>query len=160
MTLEETVHQKVSSWRPNSEGKHSLAIKDETSSWRVRLTADRQDDLSCSLWELSLERPGAKAGNIQSLRDWAESIVKRTSGHFEPLQLIEVDAERREALLRSKTPTCRQDESFYFEVILKGDREAQLRRYRAAIPGDRREQVAFTLTHEAIAKLAGEMSGD
>jgi hypothetical protein len=160
MTLEETVHQKVSSWRPNAEGKHSLAIKDESSSWRVRLTADRQDDLSTTLRELSLERPSANVDNVVALQNWAENIVKRTAGHFEPLQVIEVDSERKEALIRSKTPTSRQEQSFYFELILKGDREAQLRRYRAAVPGDRREQVAFTLTHEAIARLSAILSGD
>jgi hypothetical protein len=159
MTLEETVHQKVSNWRPSSEGRHSLAIKDEASGWRVRLTADRQDELSCTLWELSLERPSANPGNVQVLQAWADGIAKRMVGHFEPLQIIEIDCERVEGLLRSKAPTRRQDEAVYFELILKGDREAQLRRYRAAVPGDRREQIPFTLTHEALAKLATDIAG-
>jgi hypothetical protein len=158
MTLEETVHQKVASWRPTAEGRQSLAVFHEPSGWRVRITADRQENLGCALSSLSLER--STSGGTKGLRDWAERISTRVTGLLEPLKLIELDAERNQALLRSSEPSRRNDETFYYEVVLKGDREALVRRYRAAVPGDRREQIAFTLTHEALAKLTADLAGD
>jgi hypothetical protein len=121
--------------------------------------AERQDELSCTLWELSMERSRTSPGGVQVLQDWADGVVKRVTCLLEPLHVVEVDSQRIEAMLRSSAPTRRQEEAFYYELILKGDREAQVRRFRAAIPGDRREQIPFTLTHETLAKLAADIAG-
>ncbi|HZT83072.1 MAG TPA: hypothetical protein VFA26_22780, partial [Gemmataceae bacterium] len=73
---------------------------------------------------------------------------------------VEVDAARNEALLRSVEPTRRGDDAFYSELLLRGTRAAELRRYRAARPDARREQVAFALTHEALAKVVGDLTAE
>jgi hypothetical protein len=44
-------------------------------------------------------------------------------------------------------------------VLLYGTAAATVRRYQASHEaGARREQVAFALTHEALAKLAGDLT--
>src|SRR5262249_30387861 len=116
------------------------------------LAADRCDEVGCLLWEVPLRRPaGAPAGDP---RAWAGRLTARVTGLLEPLRLVEVDEARNEALLRSEEPGRKGGDQFYYEVLLRGARAAELRRYRAARPDARREQVAFALTHEALAKLA------
>ena len=48
----------------------------------------------------------------------------------------------------------------YYEVHLRGLTHATVRRFQAnRAAGTRREQVAFALTHEVLAKLAGDIAG-
>jgi hypothetical protein len=157
MTLEETVHQRLASWQPQGEGRHTLSVLDENSGWRARMTTERQENLSCSLWELSLERSLGATLRHDGLRSWSQNVAARVTGLVEPLSLVELDVERAEALLRSTQPTHRSDESFYYEILLKGDYSALVRRYRAAAPGDRREQIPFPLTHETLSRLASDI---
>ena len=66
--------------------------------------------------------------------------------------------DRKEAQIRSSTPLVRGDKSYYYELLLKGLGVAVLRRYQGSQGAAGREQVAFALTHEAIAKLAGDLA--
>jgi len=78
---------------------------------------------------------------------------------MEPLAVLEVDVMRNEALLRSDTPAERADKLFYYECLLSGTGPATLRRHQnTRLPGSWREQVAFALTHEALAKVAADLA--
>jgi hypothetical protein len=80
---------------------------------------------------------------------------------LEPLKLIEVDATRSEAVLRSETPAIRGTSVEYYELLLRGRQAATLKRYKAPRTGaGKRRAVPFALTHEAIAKLAGDLTAD
>src|SRR5262249_22519771 len=100
----------------------------------------------------------APAGN--SLSAWAERVAGRVTGLLEPLKVVEVDAERGEALLRSDQPTQRGEKLFYYEVLLQNTTAASVRRYRALPGNGRREQVAFALTKEALAKFVADLAAD
>ena len=87
--------------------------------------------------------------------------MARVTGLLEPLKLIEVDATRSEAVLRSETPATRGTSVEYYEVLLRGQQAATLKRYKAPQSGGgKRRTVPFALTHEAIAKLAGDLTAD
>ena len=77
---------------------------------------------------------------------------------MEPLKVYEVDEARNEAMLRSDEPTAQGEALAYYEVRLHGltapSSAASPR--RKAKPG--REQVAFAITHETLAKLAGDIA--
>ena len=160
MTLDEIVLQKLAEWRPPREGRHTLAVPDEQRGWVVRLTAERHDDLGCALWEMTMERGPAPADAAASVGSWAERIAGRVTGLLEPLTVLEIDTARNEALLRSVEPRRRKDDLYYYEILLKGTRQALVRRYRASHQGNRREQILFALTHEAVAKLAADLTAD
>ena len=102
------------------------------------------------------QRPEAVPGDRKT---HAERLAARATGLMEPLRLIEVDADRETALLRSATPQRRGDDLFYYEVLLHG-RGADVRRYQSSATGGTREQIAFPLTHEALAKLAADLTAD
>ncbi len=157
MTLNETLHRKLADWRP-PEGRHDLTVPDEAGAWAVTVTADRCDELGCLVWEINLTRRAGAAGRGLDLSAWAQSVVARVTGLLEPLKVVEIDPVRNEGLLRSNTAARRGDKIFYYEVLLIGTSAAQVRRFQAEQSGTcRREQVAFALTHEALAKLAGDL---
>src|SRR4051812_4342622 len=122
MTLEETLHQKLASWRP-PEGRYELNVSEETPGWTVTFTADRCDELGCLLWELKLRRAPAAPARDVTLTDWAQRIAARVTGLLEPLKVIEVDGVQNKALLRSNPASQRGDKLYYYEVRLHGTSE-------------------------------------
>ena len=156
MTLENTVLEKLAEWHPPA-GRHTLTVPGEGTGWSLAVTADRSDVLGCLVWELDMRRTG-EAPSGENLRGWADRIAGRVVGLLEPLKVHEIDAERNEALLRSAAPLQRGDNLFYYEVLLHGTAAATVRRYQASHSGSRREQVAFALTHEALAKIATDLT--
>jgi len=151
MTLANTVRQKLSEWRPEP-GRQDLTVTLKDGS--LTLTADRREELGCLVWELGVQRP-APAG--ETLQAWADRVAQRVTGLLEPLKVVEVDAQRNEGILRSTQPQARDEDVPYNEVHLQGTRRAVLRCYQAQGTG-RRQQIAFAVTHEAIAKLADDLA--
>jgi hypothetical protein len=161
MTLNEVLQEKLAEWRPGS-GRQTLNVPDQGAGWTASLTADRADELGCLVWEMTLRRstplPG---GDATLLRAWADRAAGRARGLLEMLKVIEVDAERDEAILRSDTPTAKGEDRYYYEVHLKGTGLADVRRYRGSLAATgKREQVAFALTHEALARLAADLTAE
>jgi len=124
----------------------------------VQLVADKADTLSCLVWELALTRSGDAPPGL-SLTQWANAVASRVNGLMEPLKVLEVDAQHGVATLRSAVPTVKHDAVTYYEVRLNGLESAVVRRYTASKTATGRVQLAFALTHEAIAKLAGDVAG-
>ena len=158
MTLAENLLPKLSEWRPSGSGRHSWAGAFPGNGWTVRLAADKTDSLSCLVWELTLART-VDAPSTLSLKNWAEAIAARATGLLEPLVLHEVDEGTQEAVLRSVSPAQKGEALAYYEVRLSGLTTAVLRRYTATKGVGGRTQVAFALTHEALAKIAGDIAG-
>ena len=162
MTLDAILLQKLAEWKPAGADRGVLAATEEATAWTANVTADRNDALSTLVWELTVRRPQPRAtGGGDALRTWAERVAARVTGLMEPIKVVEVDVLRNEALLRSDEPASRAEKLFYYEVVLKGTHEATARRYQIGCsPGQPREQVAFALTHEALAKPAADLTAD
>jgi len=155
MSLNAVLLEKLAKWRPDTD-RQTLDVTDPASGWTATVTADCVDVIGCRLWELALRR--IPPASIVDLKTHAEQIGQRATGLLEPLRLLEVDEGRNVALLRSEQPGQRGDERFYYELLLEGDGSAVVRRYQTPRPAEpRRQQVAFTLTHEALAKLVGDL---
>jgi hypothetical protein len=157
MTLTEKLLPKLSDWRPAGAGRHSLSAAVPEAGWTAHLTADRADTLSCLVWELTLTRTGPAPAGL-TLKAWAASAARAT-GLLEPLKLLEVDEARGEAILRSDAPAKKGERVAYYEVQLFGLDRAVLRRFTADRTRSGREQVSFALTHEVLAKIAGDIAG-
>lgn len=156
MTLENTVVQKVAEWRPESKDRQTLAVHDEKSGWTLNLCAENNGEVGCLVWELAL-RAGKPAQGV-TLRNWAEGIAAGASPLFDNLKVIEVDELSNQAMLRG-APKRKGEVLTYFEVILKGATEAQVRRYTAKQEVNRhREQIAFAMTHEGLARSVAELA--
>ena len=158
MTLAEKLLPKLSEWTPSGDGRHSCAVALPECGWTVQVSADKVDSLSALLWELTLTRTADAPAGL-NLKEWAAGVADRVGGLLEDLKLHEVDTSRDEAVLRSEAPAKKGGTLAYYEIVLHGLNAAVVRRYSAtkAVPG--REQVAFALTHELLAKLAGDIAG-
>lgn len=161
MTLEKAVRQKLSKWQHPGTSRQHCIVPDEGAGWVVTLAADRSDELGCLVWELAVQRSAGPLGDdAGALRAWADRIAARATGLLEPLRVVEVDVPRLQAQLRSQSPSVRDEHGFYYEVILTAAGAAAFRRYRAAQGDQHRVQVAFALTHEALAKLAADLTAE
>jgi hypothetical protein len=158
MTLAENLLPKLSEWRPSGDGRHSWAGAFPPAGWTVRLAADKTDTLSCLVWELTLTRT-AEAPQGLMLKAWATQMADRVTGLLELLKLHEVDETQQEAVLRSEGPARKGDALSYYEVRLSGLTTAVVRRYSASKTVCGRSQIPFALTHETLAKLAGDIAG-
>ena len=78
---------------------------------------------------------------------------------MEPLKVYEVDETRNEAILRSAPPTKKGEALAYYELQLPGLTSATVRRFTATRNAGGRAQTAFALTHEVLARLAGDIAG-
>jgi len=160
MTLTETVRRRTAEWRPAGEGRHVFAIPDEGAGWSVAVTADRCDQVGCLIWEVALHSSTPeRAPDGKMLTDWAHRAADRVTGLLEGLKVVEIDPTRNEALLRSDVPAWQGDDVAYYEIILSGAGRATVQRFRGSRqPGQRREQTLFSLTHDALAKLVGDLA--
>lgn len=158
MTLAETLLSKLAEARPTSPGRFALSHTDAASGWTVSLDIEKADALSCQLWEVSCDRG---SGEQPGLRQWADLLAERVTGLLEPLQVIEVDSLKNEAILRSESPTVRNEKRAHYELKLEGGRKATLRRYQAAAdPAAKREPTTFVLTHEVLSKLVEDLTAN
>ena len=159
MTLAETLQPKLSDWQPSGGGRHTWTEALPDRGWTVHLATDRNDSLSALVWELTLDRTGDAPAGL-TLRAWADGIAARVSGLMEGLKVLEVDETANEALLRSDDPSRKGGVAFFYEVRLAGLARATVRRFKAdTAAATRREQIAFAVTHEVLAKLVGDIAG-
>ncbi len=156
-TLANILLEKLAERRPDA-GRQTFEAAE--GAWAASLSADRCDELGCLVGDLTLRRT-APAAAARPVRAWAERVARRAVGLLESLKVVEVDAGRDQALLRSDEPARQGDEVFYYEVLLKGDAEASLRRVRGSRQtAARRAQVPFAVTHEALAKVVTALTAD
>jgi hypothetical protein len=160
MTLDATLLERLVNWHPPRDSRQTLAVADEGAGWTASITADRHDDLGSAIWEMTLRRRRALTRSTDDLKNWAHRAAVRVTGLLEPLQVVEVDTLRDEALLRSSQPRKRGMGLYYYEALFKGVNEVYVRRYQGRREGGRREQVAFTLTHETLAQFAADLIAD
>ena len=158
MTLEDTLLQRLADFGPQDSGRQTITVSDDETGWSVALTIDRNDNLSSAIWEMIERSPRPLSDAGLSLKTWAEKVAGQVRGLLEPLCVVEIDDTRDEALLRSDEPTARKSDRYYYEVLLKGAGQAEVRRFKGTTERGKRQQIPFTLTHETVAKLAGDLA--
>ena len=158
MTLPESLLPRLSDWRPAGAGRHSWAEAFPADGWTVGVSADKADSLSCLVWELTLTRTAEPTAGL-TLAGWANGVAGRVVGLLEPLKVHEIDETRGEAILRSTAPAKKGEALAYYEVRLTGLTTAVVRRFTGSKTESGRNQVAFAITHETLAKLAGDIAG-
>jgi len=155
MTLDALLLQKLADWRPH-QARQTLTVDEPDSGWRAEVAADAVETLGIRLWEVTLRRI-SPLDNPASLADQASRIADRVTGLLEPLRLVEIDTQRNTAQLRSESPAQDGDTLNYYEVIRHLDGTTEVSRFQASRTSPGRQAVAFTLTHEALAKLVRDL---
>jgi hypothetical protein len=158
MSLAETLLPKLADWRPAGEGRHAVSLALPEHGWTVGLTADRADSVGCRLTQIEATRAEPVADDDAALEAHARRAAGRVTGLLEPLRLVEIDRGRHVALLRSDAPPAKGDAVQYYEVKFAGRNRVTVERFKASKAGPAgREPIPFSLTHEALAKLADDL---
>ncbi|MFO0878812.1 MAG: hypothetical protein U0840_15830 [Gemmataceae bacterium] len=155
MTLDETLLQNLANWRPAGPGE-KLSVAPPDSDWKIEIQAQAVDGVGARLWEVVLDRRSSTT-DLRPLEDQAQYIASRVTGLLEPLRVVEIDILAGLAQLRSEAPATRGASRFYYEVVRHTGGRTEVRRFESA-GSARRERVLFSLTHEAIAKLATDLA--
>ncbi len=102
--------------------------------------------------------PSLNGAAADVLKKWAHDLCARITYLMEPLGPLEIDAESRQVLIRSKSPDKRDSATTFYEVLLQsqGAGVFTLRRYRREDAGPR-EHVDLRTTHELLEKLADDV---
>src|SRR5947209_6609522 len=101
MTLAETLLEKLADWKPTGSLPCRLVVTDPASRASAELAVEKLDSLACSLRSVTVVPDDETTAK---LADRARNIAGRVTGLMEPLKLIEVDAAKGQALLRSEKP--------------------------------------------------------
>lgn len=160
MTLAAKLLPRLNEWRPADTGRSLFTYIDSESGNSVALNIDKADTFSCLFWDISAQfGAGREPLSAADLRACADRVARSVTGLMEPLRVIEVDVTRGEALLRSESPTVRNEQRMHYELLLSASRRVDLRRFQAATdPTSKRTQVAFVLSHEVVGKMVDDVA--
>jgi hypothetical protein len=156
MTLANTLQKKLAEHHtPDQPAPHVI----QHQGWNVSLRPEAIDTLGCRLWDITFQRETPQAACDP--RAWAERISRKVTGLLEPLRLVEVDAGKKVALLRSAEPTPGNPGLDYHEIELHGTNRAIVRRFRGFPEvGRKREHIPFTVTYDAVAKVVDGITAE
>jgi hypothetical protein len=132
-----------------------LLVRDASLAATLEMDAIQLDRMSV---EVSMLRVTPEQVKKLPLRDQAVALSQRITGLMEKLSAIEIDDERGQALLRSESPVADHSTRIYYELLLNRGGSAELHRYQGSMIKSERKTIPFTLTHEALAKLAADIA--
>lgn len=155
MTLDARLVQKLNDLPPLQGQRQHLEFAFPGLAGRVALDVETLEQLGGALWELTVEPETAPT---RPLLDHTRALAARLTGLLEPVALLECDAPRGVALLRSAQPLRQEQNVLYYELLVRADGHATLRRYTAAARATTRQQVPFVLTKEALAKIIADLA--
>jgi hypothetical protein len=155
MTLANTLRTKLAEFSydlhdPSGSSRDTLVYE----GWKVVFRPETRGAVGCALQDVTLDRVSGQP--VGDTRAWAERVSRKVTGLLEPLKVVEIDAGRQVALVRSAAPTPNEAGLDYQEIELHGTAHAVVRRYRGfREAGKNREQIPFAVTFEALAQLIG-----
>lgn len=115
---------------------------------------DDVQSLGCSMWQLEVHFTTSHTVDQSQL---GQRIADRVRYLLEPLEVHEIDEERREVQLRS-WPPHREDRTVrYYEVTLLADDSLRVVRYEKS-PSAGRFQIPAVLTVEVLAQLCQDVA--
>lgn len=157
MTIENRLLEKLADWRPDGTS-NRLTVDDSASGWRATVQADAVDTIGVRVREVGVARL-TPLTNPTPLADRAAQVADRVNGLLEPLRVVETDQTQGVAQLRSDAPAVKGDTRSYYELTVHDHGAAKVERF-ASTAGGKRQQVPFSLTHEGLGKLVGDLSAD
>lgn len=122
----------------------------------LELDVTSADRLSCAFHELRLTVPAFQKTGVDQLKQWADDLCRRVTYLLEQLGALEVDPASGQAQIRSTRPDRQDDQTRYYEIILRNPGLLILRRYQV-VPGSNREQIDLQTTHEVLQKLVTDL---
>jgi len=110
------------------------------------------DRLACRIELLRLETSELDGASTDRLRTISDTLSARLNYLLEPISPVELDQQGCTVQLRSNPPQKDEDQTCYYELLVRRGGSIGLARYRAA-SGAPREMLPAELTREVLVRL-------
>lgn len=137
-------------------GAGPFQLDEATPVGRLTSTINAVDRLACSFESLELESNHLANKSIDDLKQISNQLCAKLSYLLEPIALIESDVDTCTTQLRSNPPLKEDDQTFYYEILVRRGGSIAFCRFQKQ-PGNVRQTVPATLTHEVLARLADDL---
>ena len=113
------------------------------------------DAIGCSFQTLGLSTSKLAGASIDSLKAISDTLIGKLTYLLEPIGLVEADADRCSVQLRSNPPQKGEDETSYYELMVRRGGDITLSRYSKKA-GQLRQIVPAHVTREVLGRLADD----
>jgi hypothetical protein len=113
------------------------------------------DAIGCSFQTLGLSTSKLSGAELEQLKDISQKLTEKLTYLLEPIGLVEADADRCSIQLRSSPPKKGEDETSYYELMVRRGGDITLSRYSKK-SGQLRQIVPANVTREVLVRLADD----
>jgi hypothetical protein len=113
------------------------------------------DAIGCSFQTLGLTTSKLANATLDELKTISQSLTEKLTYLLEPIGLVEADADRCSIQLRSNPPQKGEDETSYYELMVRRGGDITLSRYSKK-SGQLRQIVPAHVTREVLGRLADD----
>jgi hypothetical protein len=133
------------------------SLKVEDAGQQLTCELEALDTLACSLCRLSVSTSALADAPVEKLRTVGQSLAEQLTYLLEAIQPIEVDSDRCVVQLRSNPPHKAEDQTSYYELLVRRGGEVSLCRFAKEV-GEARREIPAQTTREVLLRLAGDLS--
>ena len=116
------------------------------------------DAIGCSFQTLGLSTSKLSGAELEKLKEISQKLTEKLTYLLEPIGLVEADADRCSIQLRSSPPQKGEDETSYYELMVRRGGDITLSRYSKK-SGQLRQIVPANVTREVLSRLADDFIG-
>jgi hypothetical protein len=113
------------------------------------------DAIGCSFQTLGLSTSKLAGATLDKLKTISQTLTEKLTYLLEPIGLVEADADRCSIQLRSNPPQKGEDETSYYELMVRRGGDITLSRYSKK-SGQLRQIVPAHVTREVLGRLADD----
>lgn len=113
------------------------------------------DAIGCSFQTLGLTTGKLANASLDELKAISETLTGKLTYLLEPIGLVEADADRCSIQLRSNPPKKGEDETSYYELMVRRGGDITLSRYSKKT-GQLRQIIPANVTREVLGRLADD----
>jgi hypothetical protein len=113
------------------------------------------EPIGCTFQTLGLSTAKLATASLDDLKKISDGLISRLTYLLEPIGIIEADADRCSVQLRSNPPKKGEEETSYYELMVRRGGDITLSRYGKK-PGQLRQIIPAHVTREVLARLADD----
>ena len=124
---------------------------------RVEADLVAVDAIGCAFQTLGLSTARLADASLDELKTISPSLTEKLTYLLEPIGMVEADADRCSIQLRSSPPQKGEDETSYYELMVRRGGDITLSRYSKKA-GQLRQIIPAHVTREVLARLADDFA--
>src|SRR5439155_19150981 len=113
------------------------------------------DAIGCSFQTLGYLTPKLANSTLDELKATSEALTSKLTYLLEPIGMVEADADRCSIQLRSNPPQKGEEETSYYELMVRRGGDITLSRYSKKT-GQLRQIIPAHVTREVLGRLADD----